>query len=264
MSAAPKLLSVEALSKSYGGVHAVRGVSFSLAAGEILALIGPNGAGKSTCFDMLNGQNTPDSGRIMLLGQDTTGDRPRAIWRLGVGRTFQITATFPTMTVRENVQVALISHAKKLFNLSTSTARFARAEAGRLLDLVGMGAYAERPCGELAYGDLKRLELAVALANQPRLLLMDEPTAGMAPRERIELMRLTARIARDRSIGVLFTEHDMDVVFEHADRILVLNRGTLIAEGTPAEVRANREVRAIYLGEGMLYDARHREEEAGA
>jgi len=259
MSAAPTLLSVEGLSKSYGGVHAVRGVSFQLAAGEILALIGPNGAGKSTCFDMLNGQNTPDSGRILLLGQDTTGQRPRTIWRLGVGRTFQITATFPTMTVRENVQVALIAHAKRLFNLWTPTSGFARGEAGRLLDLVGMGAYAERPCGELAYGDLKRLELAVALANQPRLLLMDEPTAGMAPRERIELMRLTARIARDHSIGVLFTEHDMDVVFEHADRILVLNRGTLIAEGSPEEVRGNPQVRAIYLGEGLVYDTRHRE-----
>ena len=259
MSGASVLLSVEGLTKSYGGVHAVRGVSFALKAGEILALIGPNGAGKSTCFDMLNGQKIPDSGRIMLLGRDTTGRAPRDIWRLGVGRTFQVTATFPTMTVRENVQVALISHAGKLFNVWTSTAGFARAEAGRLLDLVGMGAYAERPCGELAYGDLKRLELAVALANEPKLLLMDEPTAGMAPRERVELMRLTAKIARERSIGVLFTEHDMDVVFEHADRILVLNRGSLIAEGTPAEVRGNAQVRAVYLGEGLLYDARHQE-----
>jgi ABC-type branched-subunit amino acid transport system ATPase component len=130
------------------------------------------------------------------------------------------------MTVRENVQVALVSYGRQLFNLWGSTASYAREEAGRLLDLVGMGAYAGRPCGELAYGDLKRLELAIALANQPKLLLMDEPTAGMAPRERIELMRLTARIAREQSIGVLFTEHDMDVVFEHADRILVLNRGS--------------------------------------
>jgi branched-chain amino acid transport system ATP-binding protein len=259
MSNAPTLLSVSDLSKSYGGVHAVRGVSFSLKAGEILALIGPNGAGKSTCFDMLNGQNIPDSGTINLLGQDTTGKKPRAIWRLGVGRTFQITATFPTMTVRENVQVALVSYQRELFNLWASTPRFAQAEAGRLLELVGMGGYAERPCGELAYGDLKRLELAVALANQPKLLLMDEPTAGMAPRERIELMRLTARVAREKSIGVLFTEHDMDVVFEHADRILVLNRGTLIAEGTPEEVRRNPQVRAIYLGEGLVYDIRHRE-----
>ena len=259
MSVAQPLLSVEGLSKSYGGVHAVRGVSFVLNAGEILALIGPNGAGKSTCFDMLNGQNVPDAGRISLLGQDTTGKKSRDIWRLGVGRTFQITATFPTMTVRENVQVALVSYGRKLFNLLASTPRYARAEADRLLELVGMGGYAERPCGELAYGDLKRLELAVALANQPRLLLMDEPTAGMAPRERIELMRLTAKIAREHSIGVLFTEHDMDVVFEHANRILVLNRGTLIAEGSPDEVRRNPQVRAIYLGEGLVYDARHRE-----
>jgi branched-chain amino acid transport system ATP-binding protein len=263
MSNAQPLLAVEGLSKSYGGVHAVRGVSFALNAGEILALIGPNGAGKSTCFDMLNGQSIPDVGRVTLLGQDTAGKRPREIWRLGVGRTFQITATFPTMTVRENVQVALVSYGRKLFNLLASTPRYARAEADRLLELVGMGGYAARPCGELAYGDLKRLELAVALANQPRLLLMDEPTAGMAPRERIELMRLTAQIAREQAIGVLFTEHDMDVVFEHADRILVLNRGTLIAEGSPQEVRGNPQVRAIYLGEGLLYDASHRDGASG-
>jgi len=259
MSTAPVLLAVEGLSKSYGGIHAVRGVSFELRAGEILALIGPNGAGKSTCFDMLNGQNAPDSGRIRLLGADTTGKKPREIWRMGVGRTFQITATFPTMTVRENVQVPLISHGGRLFDAWSSAPKVATAEAGRLLELVGMGAHADRPCGELAYGDLKRLELAVALANQPKLLLMDEPTAGMAPRERIELMRLTAAIARQQSIGVLFTEHDMDVVFEHADRILVLNRGTLIAQGSPGEVRANPQVRAVYLGDGLVYDARHQE-----
>ena len=163
------------------------------------------------------------------------------------------------MTVRENVQVALVSYGRQLFNLWGSAPNIDRGEAGRLLELVGMGGYADRPCGELAYGDLKRLELAVALANQPKLLLMDEPTAGMAPRERVELMRLTAQIAREKSIGVLFTEHDMDVVFEHADRIIVLNRGTLIAEGSPAEVRGNPQVQAVYLGEGLLYDAEHRE-----
>ena len=259
MSTSQPLLSVEGLSKSYGGVHAVRGVSFALHANEILALIGPNGAGKSTCFDMLNGQTVPDAGRVSVLGRDTTGLKPREVWRLGVGRTFQITATFPTMTVRENVQVALSSHHRKLFNLSTSMPRFARSEADRLLELVGMDGFAERACGELAYGDLKRLELAVALANEPKLLLMDEPTAGMAPRERIELMRLTAEIAKQKSIGVLFTEHDMDVVFEHADRILVLNRGSLIAEGTADEVRRNPQVRAVYLGEGLVYDPRHRQ-----
>jgi branched-chain amino acid transport system ATP-binding protein len=157
------------------------------------------------------------------------------------------------------VQVALVSHRRRLSNFWSAMPGLDQGEADRLLDLVGMAAYASRPCGELAYGDLKRLELAIALANQPRLLLMDEPTAGMAPRERIELMRLTTKIAREQSIGVLFTEHDMDVVFEHADRILVLNRGSLIAQGLPAEVRANKEVQAIYLGEGLLYDGSHRQ-----
>lgn len=248
------ILSVEHLSKSYGGVQAVRDVSFGLDAGEILALIGPNGAGKSTCFNMLNGQIRADSGRIQILGRDTTNLSPGAIWRMGVGRTFQITATFASMSVRENVQVALLSHRRELAVISRFAGRAHRREADALLSLVGLGADAERACGELAYGDLKRLELAVALANDPKLLLMDEPTAGMAPKERIGLMQLTADIAKGRGIGVLFTEHDMDVVFEHADRVMVLNRGRLIAEGAPAVVRADPEVRAVYLGEGLVYE----------
>jgi len=249
------LLEVSGLRKSFGGVAAVREVGFALAAGELLALIGPNGAGKSTCFNMLNGQIRPDGGSVLLEGRELVGLAPRAIWRLGVGRTFQITQTFGSMSVRENVQMALLSHGRALGDLWRFAGRLEVAEADRLLGLVGMGDAAARPCGELAYGDLKRVELAVALANRPKLLLMDEPTAGMAPKERIELMRLTAQIARDSRMGVLFTEHDMDVVFEHADRIMVLNRGALIAEGTPAEVRANEQVRAIYLGEGSLYHA---------
>ena len=253
------LLEVEKLEKSYGGVHAVRGVSFTVEAGQMLALIGPNGAGKSTCFNMLNGQIPPDAGTVRIAGKDIRGLPPRAVWRLGVGRTFQITATFPSMTVRENVQVALLSFHGLISRAFGFAGAACRDEAEALLALVGLVPQAERPCGELAYGDLKRLELAVALANQPRLLLMDEPTAGMAPRERVELMRLTAEIAREKGIGVLFTEHDMDVVFEHADEVMVLNRGQLIARGTPAEVRRDPQVRAIYLGEGLLYDARHRE-----
>jgi branched-chain amino acid transport system ATP-binding protein len=254
------ILSVEGLSKSYGGVQAVKNVSFSLASGEILALIGPNGAGKTTCFNLLNGQIRPDTGTVRLNDQDTTGLRPRILWRMGVGRTFQITATFTSMTVRENVQVALLSHHRELTTFHRFAGRAHRARADALLALVGMEDAAERPCGELAYGDLKRLELAVALANDPKLLLMDEPTAGMAPRERVELMRLTAQIVRERNLGVLFTEHDMDVVFEHADRVMVLNRGEVIAEGTPVEVRNDARVKATYLGEGLVYDARHRQE----
>jgi len=244
------VLVVENLSKSFGGVHAVRDVSFAVGAGELLALIGPNGAGKSTCFNMAGGQLRPDTGRVRLEDKDITGRRPREIWRLGVGRTFQITATFGSMTVAENVQMALISHAGRLYDVRGTAREFARQRALELLAQVGMEDQADRACGELAYGDVKRLELAVALAHGPRLLLMDEPTAGMAPKERVGLMALTAAIARKQRLAVLFTEHDMDVVFAHADRIIVLNRGQLIAEGAPAAVRADARVREVYLGAG--------------
>ncbi|MEL3892866.1 ABC transporter ATP-binding protein [Ferrovibrio sp. MS7] len=251
------VLTVLGLHKSFGGVQAVQDVRFDVAAGELLALIGPNGAGKSTCFNMLNGQLKPDSGEVKLHGQSLIGMAPRDIWRLGVGRTFQITATFNSMTVRENVQMALLSFNKRLMSLWRPANALYRDEAMALLDRVGMTDQAERPCGILAYGDLKRVELAVALANQPTLLLMDEPTAGMAPNERLALMDLTARVARKDGIAVLFTEHDMDVVFAQADRIIVLNRGKLIAEGSPAEVRANPEVQAVYLGSGATFAEAH-------
>lgn len=255
MTPAPAALQVETLCKSFGGVRAVDGVSFSLAETEILALIGPNGAGKSTCFNMLNGQIRPDVGAIRLFGRDIVGLPPRAVWRLGVGRTFQVTATFGSMTVLENVQVALLSHHRRLRALIPYAGRLYRDEALALLQRVGMADQAGRACGTLAYGDLKRLELAVALANDPRVLLMDEPTAGMAPRERRQLMDLTAGIVKDRGVSVLFTEHDMDVVFGHADRVMVLDRGQLVAEGAPADVRANPDVQRLYLGTGALYQA---------
>ena len=194
-------LEVRGLSKAYGGVQAVRGVSFAVDAGEVVALIGPNGAGKTTCFNMLNGQLRPDSGEIALAGRSVVGLRPHQVWRLGVGRTFQVTATFSSMTVRENVQVALLSHHRRLFSLRKPAARFQVDEADALLARVGIQEQAARPCAVLAYGDLKRVELAVALANRPRLLLMDEPTAGMAPGERQALMQLAAALARSEQIG---------------------------------------------------------------
>jgi branched-chain amino acid transport system ATP-binding protein len=244
------LLRVDALTKSFGGVRAVNDVTFSVAAGEMLALIGPNGAGKSTCFNMLNGQLRPDKGSVMLEDIPITAKPPREIFRLGVGRTFQITATFATMTVRENVQVALLSHRGETWRFWRPVAASSAGAADALLTQVAMRDQAERAAGVLAYGDLKRLELAIALANTPRLLLMDEPTAGMAPSERIALMELTRRLATERGMAVLFTEHDMDVVFSVADRILVLSRGELIAAGDPASIRADPEVREVYLGSG--------------
>ncbi len=249
------VLKVRNLTRYFGGLRAVHDVSFDVAPGELKALIGPNGAGKSTCFNMLMGQIAPSRGSVSLNGEDITGLPPRTIWRRGVGRTFQITGTYQSMTVAENVQIALISHHRRLFSMLPYAYRLYREEALALLDVVGMADQSERACAILAYGDLKRLELAIALANDPTLLLMDEPTAGMAPRERIALMQLTADIVRERRISVLFTEHDMDVVFAHAHHIMVLNRGELIADGTATEVRSNARVQEVYLGGGTLFAA---------
>jgi branched-chain amino acid transport system ATP-binding protein len=246
----PPLLKVTGLGKSFGGVRAVDGIGFELAAGELLALIGPNGAGKSTTFNMVNGQLKADVGSILLNGQELIGRKPRDIWRLGVGRTFQIAETFASLTVVENVQMALLSHDGLLFSMWRRAADHKRDEALGLLAQVGMRAQADRPCNVLAYGDVKRVELAIAMANSPRLLLMDEPTAGMAPAERNDLMALTKQLVIDRSMAVLFTEHSMDVVFAYADRMIVLARGRLIAEGPPAVIRDDPQVQAVYFGTG--------------
>jgi branched-chain amino acid transport system ATP-binding protein len=248
------LLEISNLSKSYGGTNAVEGVGFSVVAGELLALIGPNGAGKSTTFNMINGQIPASSGSIRMDGHELTSLHPRDIWRLGVGRTFQIAETFASLTVVENVQMALLSHAGLLYRLWRPAATQGRARAMELLAQVGMAAQAERPCSELAYGDIKRVELAIALANEPRLLLMDEPTAGMAPRERNDLMALTKRLVVERQLAVLFTEHSMDVVFAYADRMIVLARGRLIAEGTGEQIRNDPKVQAVYFGSGKTFE----------
>ncbi len=227
------LLSAAGLTKAYGGVRAVDGVDLAVDAGQMVAMIGPNGAGKSTCFGMIGGQIRPDAGRVQLDGVDITAYLPKARARLGLGRTFQVAQVFTSMSVGENLAVATRGAALPL-----------------LLDRVGLAGAADRPAAALAYADIKRLELALALATGPRLLLMDEPTAGMAPAERRSLMTLIAGLARDDGLAVLFTEHDIDVVFGHANRILVLDRGKLIAAGAPAAIRADARVRAVYLGHG--------------
>lgn len=256
------VLETRGLTRHFGGLVAVNDVSFTLQKGELLALIGPNGAGKSTCFNMLMGQLKPTRGSVHLMGDEITGLSPRQIWRRGVGRTFQITGTYVSMTVIENVQMALLSHHGQVFNILRHAHKMHREKALALLDMVGMAAQADRHCAVLAYGDLKRLELAIALAHEPTLLLMDEPTAGMAPRERIALMQLTADIVRDQGVSVLFTEHDMDVVFAHAHRIMVLNRGELIADGNAEKIRNDPRVQEVYLGGGTLFNSEKEAQDA--
>ena len=242
------VLAAKGLVKRFRGVEAVRGVDLTVLAGEAVALIGPNGAGKTTCFNMLGGQLRPDAGRVAFEGADVTGKLPRELWQLGVGRSFQITQAFVSMTVRENVQVALHAKARRLWRFAEPLGSHFKDEADAILERVGMREQAERSCAVLAYGDLKRIELAIALAGSPKLMLMDEPTAGMAPQERAQLMQLAAGIARARGIGILFTEHDMDAVFAHADRIIVLVRGKIITAGTREAIRADPQVRQAYLG----------------
>jgi branched-chain amino acid transport system ATP-binding protein len=248
------LLQVRHLAKSFGGVKAVDDVSFDVAGGELLALIGPNGAGKSTTFNMVNGQLAADGGSIQLAGTELRGLVPRQIWRLGVGRTFQIAETFASLTVVENVQMALLSADHQLCQLWRRAAAHKVDQAMALLAQVGMAEQARRPCSALAYGDVKRVELAVALAHAPKLLLMDEPTAGMAPQERSALMALTKQLVTERGIAVLFTEHSMDVVFAHADRLIVLARGRLIADGKPQDIRDNPLVQQVYFGSGKTFE----------
>ncbi|HYQ98707.1 MAG TPA: ATP-binding cassette domain-containing protein, partial [Casimicrobiaceae bacterium] len=203
---------------------------------------------KTTCFNLVNGQLVPDAGAVALDGERIDGLAPREVARRGVGRTFQVAATFASMTVRENVQTALLARRGAHRGLGTRATGRLRAEADALLDRVRMARFADQGCATLAYGDAKRVELALALAAAPRLLLMDEPTAGMSPRSRSRLMAVAATLAREEKIAVLFTEHDMDVVFDHADRVIVLDRGRVIAEGTPDAIRGDARVQAVYLG----------------
>ncbi len=248
MPGSSALLAVRGLCKSFGAHKAVDDVSFDLAAGEILALIGPNGAGKTTSFNMINGQLRADAGQVLLDGQRLLQRTPQRIARMGVGRTFQIAASFTSLTVLENVQMALIAHRRHVYRFWSNARHRQVPEARALLAQVGLADQASRPSRELAYGDVKRLELALALAARPRLLLMDEPTAGMAPAERQAMMALVCRLARERNMAILFTEHSMDVVFAHAQRIIVMARGRILVDDLPQRVRANPEVQRVYFG----------------
>ena len=245
------LLRIEHLSKAFDGIHALNDVSFSVGAGELVALIGPNGAGKTTCFNIINGQLAPDAGSVWLAGERIDGLPPQRVATAGVGRTFQTAATFASMTARENVQLALLAGNGEYTALGRRMATTRRSEADALLARVGAASLAGQVCASLSYADIKRIELAIALGQPkgtPRLLLMDEPTAGSAPRDRGPVMELVSTLVRDSGVTTLFTEHDVDVVFRFAARVIVLDRGRIIADGPPASVRADPRVQAVYLG----------------
>lgn len=237
------------LHKHFGGVYAVNGVSIGVCEGEFRAIIGPNGAGKSTLFNVMTGLLKRDSGKVYFYGEDITGLPPHVIYHKGIGRTFQITTLFKEMTVFENVHVAVLSYTKQILNLFYPARLLVRERTIELLETVALLAEAGKLAGTLSQGDQKSLELAIALANQPRLLMLDEPTAGMAAQERIQSINLVRRIASEEGLTVLFTEHDMDVVFAVADAITVMHRGRELTTGPLEEIRFNEEVQQVYLGE---------------
>lgn len=242
------LLEIDHLSKSFGGLHVTDDVSFVVEEGEIRSVIGPNGAGKTTLFNQIAGYLRPNSGEVRLGGSRISGLKPHQIVRRGMARAFQITNVFPRLTVFENVQSALIVRRNRVLDLAGNGGTVAVDAVWELLDAVGLREQAHLRAGVLSHGDQRALEVAIALGSGPRLLLLDEPTAGMSPYETARTVELIRRIATAQRLTVLFSEHDMDVVFGISDRVTVLHQGRVIAEGTPAEVRGDAEVVRVYLG----------------
>jgi branched-chain amino acid transport system ATP-binding protein len=248
---AENILSIEKLSKSFEGSQVFNDVGFALAEGELSSIIGPNGAGKTTLFNLITGYHVPDGGKIMFQGKNIAGKEPYEIVRLGIARAFQRTNIFPRMSVLDNVVTTIISAQRRSLNLVRpfSTMKRVHARAYELLDSVGLADMADRQSGTLAHGNQKRLDIAVALALEPKLLLLDEPTAGMSPEERWQTVELVQRLWETLKVTMLFIEHDMDIVFGISQKVRVLCYKTLLAEGTPQEISANQQVIEAYLGE---------------
>lgn len=249
MEEAIAILKVEHLNKAFGGLKATHEVNYEMRAGELSAIIGPNGAGKSTLFNLLTGYHRVDSGEVRYKGRNITNWPPHKIARLGIARAFQVSNIYPALTTYENVRQAILTQQKRTLNIFTPARRLARQETLELLEITGLSEYANVISGNLAQGDKKRLELAIALGCKPDLLFLDEPTAGMSGEETHETMGLVERFNKEMHLTILFTEHDMSVVFGYARRLTVLHQGTIIAQGTPEEVRANETAQKIYLGE---------------
>jgi ABC-type branched-subunit amino acid transport system ATPase component len=243
------LLQLEGVSKSFGGLRAVDGVNLEIRAGDRHAIIGPNGAGKSTLFNLITGVTRPDSGRIIFAGRNIAGRPAHSIARAGIGRAFQITNIFPRLTVRQNLQFSMLAYRGITVRPFGIADRRFRGEAVELLESVGLGAHADLPAGQLSHGDQRALELAISIALGSRLLLLDEPTAGMSPYETGKAMELVRRLAAERGLTLLFCEHDMEVVFETARTVTVMHFGRVLVQGSPDEIKRNPDVQKVYLGE---------------
>lgn len=245
---ADALLEIRGLTKQFGGFCAVSDVDIDVAPGTIHSVIGPNGAGKTTFFRLLTGVHRPTSGTVTFEGRDITGRRPHLIARRGLTQSFQITNVFPRMSVLESVQVAILARRRRSGDFVTRLHRRVEAEARHLLGRVGLEQAAEIEARTLSHGDQRILEMTLALATEPRLLLLDEPTAGMSPLETERMVDLVTALAREHALTVLLSEHDMDVVFGISDEVTVLHRGGVIVQGSPEQVQEDERVREVYLG----------------
>jgi len=244
-----KILDVIGLNKHFGGIYATQDLDFDLARGAQEAIIGPNGAGKSTLFNLLTGYHRPESGTVVFDGVDITNWAPHRIAHFGISRAFQVSNIFHRMTVFQNVRSAVHAQMGRGISLLGRADRIGIEETEQTIALCGLGDKSETVAGELSQGDKKKLELAIALAGKPKLLLLDEPTAGMSLEETQETMKLVDKLNAEFGLSILFTEHDMAVVFNHARRVTLLHRGEIIVQGTPEEVRQNETAQKIYLGE---------------
>ncbi|RJX34957.1 MAG: ABC transporter ATP-binding protein [Desulfarculus sp.] len=243
------ILDVRSLCKAFGGLQATTEVNYKMGPGELSAIIGPNGAGKSTFFNLISGFHRPDKGQVFFKGVNITSWSSHRIARFGMSRAFQVSNIYLKLTTYQNVRQAILVQQKRTLDLFRRAEHMARQETSQLLEVTGLQEHRQEMAGTLSQGDKKRLELALALAIKPDLLLLDEPTAGMSVEETHATMDLVARLNREMGVTILFTEHDMPVVFGYARRLTVLHQGMLIADGAPQEVRADEEVQRVYLGE---------------
>lgn len=243
------MLRVEGLRKTFSGFKAVNGANLEVGAGEIVAVIGPNGAGKTTLFNLVTGMLKPDGGRVTFRNEDITGLPAYKTCRKGITRSFQVVNVFPALTVFENVQIAVLAEQRKTLRLFRPSSRTSIRETGEILESAGLTGKRGETCGSLSHGDQKVVEIAIALGGRPKLLILDEPTAGMSPEETARCIDLIKKLRDELGLTILFCEHDMEIVFGIADRIMVMVRGATIVQGSPAEVRCNKEVQDAYLGE---------------
>ena len=242
------MLRVEGVVKSFDDFKAVNGANLVVRRGEIVAVIGPNGAGKTTLFNLITGQLQRDQGKILFKGEDISALPPYEICRRGIARSFQIVNIFPRLTVFGNVQVAVLSQQKRSYDLLHPAQTLAVEKTRSLLESVGLAGKGKNIAGSLSHGDQKILEIAIALGNEPELLILDEPTAGMSPEETAATMELIQRLARTRGLTILFCEHDMEIVFSISQSIMVMHQGRTLIQEEPEAVRRNKEVQEAYLG----------------